>query len=401
MLNFVIIAACAATAALLLWPPLARAPLWRAAITPLASIIGSGFLVLGPILNASFGALAVPAMALLCAAAYAFGSAIRYNIARIARSEHASRPRSRNEHALEAISSWALAAAYIISVAYYLNLLGSFAMSLSGLDDPYHAKLVTTAVYVIILLVGWFYGFATLERLEQISVGIKLSIIAGLLVGMAVYFEGKWAEGALVINPPYETGWAGIALLFGLVVTVQGFETSRYLGAEYSPALRIRSMKVAQVISALIYLCYIGLLSFAFAPGTLDLHETAIIDLMQIVAPILPVLLVFAALSAQFSAAVADTGGSGGLLSELTGGRIPPRAGYAILVGIGLALTWGMSVFEIIGYASRAFALYYAIQSAIAALGAAQEDNMRVRMALYAALCLLGLAIALFGTSVE
>ena len=100
-----------------------------------------------------------------------------------------------------------------------------------------------------------------------------------------------------------------------------------------------------------------------FAPNTLELSETAIIDLMAIVTPILPLLLIAAAISAQFSAAVADTSGSGGLLTELTRWRISSRAGYAVLVIVGLCLTWTLSVFEIIGYASRAFALYYALQA--------------------------------------
>ncbi len=54
------------------------------------------------------------------------------------------------------------------------------------------------------------------------------------------------------------------------------------------------------------------------------------------VSPILPAMLVLAALAAQFSAAVADTGGSGGLVFELTGGRLSQRQAYAILCLAGL-----------------------------------------------------------------
>ena len=58
MLNALILAVVATTAAALIWPRLANATLWRATITPLASIIGSGFLVLGPILDVSYGGYA-------------------------------------------------------------------------------------------------------------------------------------------------------------------------------------------------------------------------------------------------------------------------------------------------------------------------------------------------------
>lgn len=398
MLNALIVVAIVVTGGILLYPRVANCPLWRAAITPLASIIGSGFLVLGPILESFFGLFAPLIMAALCLGAYFFGAAIRFNIARIAQ---APQTRSKAEYRLETGASWALAFAYIISVAYYLNLLGAFAVSLTEVDDAFHAKLVTSGVFAIILIVGWTKGFRSLERMEQISVGVKLSIISGLLFGLGWYLVQTARAGNLVFNPPTVRGWQAFALTAGLLVTVQGFETSRYLGAEYDAQIRIRSMRVAQWASTAIYMIYVVFLSYVFAPNTLELSETAIIDLMVIVAPILPLLLIAAAISAQFSAAVADTSGSGGLLAELTLGRLSPRAGYAVLVLVGLVLTWTLSVFEIIGYASRAFALYYAIQAFIAAMGASAERGGTAKVISFVALSLAGLAITIFGASVE
>jgi hypothetical protein len=205
----------------------------------------------------------------------------------------------------------------------------------------------------------------------------------------------------LVSEPATVTGWQAIALVAGLLVTVQGFETSRYLGDEYQPLTRIKSMRLAQWISTAIYMIYIAILSYVFIPENLELSETAIIDLMVVVAPILPLLLIVAAISAQLSAAVADTGGSGGLIAELTKRRITPKASYGLLVGIGLILTWAMSVFEIISYASRAFAFYYALQAFIAAKGSWSESGLSLKGIGFAALGILGLAIVIFGTSVE
>jgi len=398
MENVLVVSVSVLAAAVLLYPRLAKARLWRATITPLASIIGSGFLVLGPILDASYGLYAPLIMALLCLGAYLFGGAIRYNISALAA---AAEKRSRTVLALEFASSWALAFAYVISVAYYLNLLGAFSVSLTAMNDAYHGRLVTSGVYATILLVGWTHGFRALERMEQVSVGVKLTIIAGLLFGLGWFFVGRLEADGLYLNPPQLSWWSGTCLAFGLIVTVQGFETSRYLGDDYGPEIRMRSMRLAQGISTAIYMVYIGLLAYVFAPGTLVLKETAIIDLMHIVAPILPALLVAAALSAQFSAAVADTSGSGGLLAEVTGGRLSPRAAYGILVAIGLFLTWGLNVFEIISYASRAFAFYYALQAAIAALTALPRPGQRLLAGGFFALALLGLAIVLFGTPVD
>ncbi len=391
MLDALVLLVCVLAGGLLLHPRLARSKLCRATITPLASIIGSGFLVIGPVLDASFGAAAPIVMAALCLSAYLFGAAVRFNIERLA---IAQAVRSGTEEIFEIVASWALALAYIISVAYYLNLLGAFSVSLTALNDAFHAKLVTSAVFAVILLVGWRRGFGALERMEQISVGVKLAIIAGLLFGLAWHLARCATEGTLVANPATITGWPAVTLAAGLLVTVQGFETSRYLGAEYDAPTRVQSMRLAQWISTAIYMTYILLLSFGFAPGTLILSETAIMDLMAIVTPILPALLIAAAISAQFSAALADTGGSGGLLAELTGRRISPRGGYVLLVIAGIALTWTANLFEIIAYASRAFALYYAIQALMAARGAWPRD--RKKTLAFAMLGVLGLAIAIF-----
>jgi len=396
MLNALILTVVVAAGAVLVWPRLANAPLWRATITPLASIIGSGFLVLGPILDVSYGGFAPVVMIGLCVVAYLFGSAIRYNIAQI---ERVARRSSLIERS-ETLASAVLALAFIISVAYYLNLFGAFGVSLTSVDDPFHANLLTTAVFMLILIVGWTRGFSALERLEQVSVGLKLAIIAGLLFGLAVHFGQATTQNALEFDPANVTGWAGLTLMAGLIVTVQGFETSRYLGANYDAATRIKSMRLAQWVSAIIYVIYISLLTFAFDSAKLTLDETAIIDLMEVVAPILPLLLVAAALSAQFSAAVADTSGSGGLISELSAGKVSPKAAYALLGGVGLILPWSANIFHIISYASRAFAAYYGIQAAIAALSARAVGHNGT-FALFAGLAVSGCAIAIFGQSVE
>ncbi|MBU0861323.1 MAG: hypothetical protein KKI16_05025, partial [Alphaproteobacteria bacterium] len=118
ILNVVVVAVVTAMASLLASRRVASAPLWRATTTPLASIIGSGFLVLGPLLGGAYGIWAILVMAVLNAVAWAFGAAIRQSIAD-------PRPSPR----LDTAASVVLAFAYVISVAYYLNLFGAFAVS--------------------------------------------------------------------------------------------------------------------------------------------------------------------------------------------------------------------------------------------------------------------------------
>lgn len=359
-------------------------------VTPLASIIGSGFLVLGPILEIRFGALAPLAMAALCLAGWLFGAAVRTNIAA------EDLPDTKLVTRLEYLAQLALAFAYVISVAYYLNLFGAFAVSLTPWNTPLAARIVTTAMLATVAIAGFSGGFKALERMEYASVALKLAIIAGLLLGLAVHFSKTAFAGALIIGPPTLGAWDALRLLFGLIVTVQGFETARYLGKSYDAKTRIAAMKWAQMLSSAIYMLYIGLLAYIFEPNAHDLTETAIIDMMRVVAPILPAMLVAAALAAQFSAAVADTGGAGGLISEFSRGKIPPKAAYPVLIGAGIALTWTTDLFEIISYASRAFAGYYALQAVLAAL---QSEGTK-RNAFWA-LAALGIAMTLLGTPAE
>ncbi|SIR30736.1 hypothetical protein SAMN05421641_1394 [Paracoccus thiocyanatus] len=97
---------------------------------------------------------------------------------------------------------------------------------------------------------------------------------------------------------------------------------------------------------------------------------------------------------------MADTSGSGGLIEELAKGRITTRQAYVVLVAAGLVLTWTTNVFQIISYASRAFALYYALQSAIATMGALRDRDWP-RLAIFGAACVLASLIVVFGRSIE
>jgi hypothetical protein len=81
MLNAIIIAIAIALAGYLVFSKrLAGSSNWKATVTPLASIMGSGFLVSAPLLAGVVGNLAVVCMGLLLVLAYMVGGAIRFNI---------------------------------------------------------------------------------------------------------------------------------------------------------------------------------------------------------------------------------------------------------------------------------------------------------------------------------
>lgn len=166
--NMVLAGAALLLACVFFQPRLIAAPGWRATVTPLASIIGSGFLVAGPILAHAVGPLAWLAMLALCGLSYWFGAAIRYNIRYVEPSLLAQPPRY--QVGLERLSELALALAYFVSVAYYLNLFAAFGMRLGDVADPVWTRVLATVVIAGIGLLGALRGLAGLERLEVMVV---------------------------------------------------------------------------------------------------------------------------------------------------------------------------------------------------------------------------------------
>ena len=161
-----------------------------------------------------------------------------------------------------------------------------------------------------------------------------------------------------------------IRLLMGMLIVVQGFETSRFLGSEHSREERIRTMRQAQLISSGIYIVFVALMAVVIDQVGTDAQTgiTAIVNFSKIVAPILPVLITITAIGSQFSAATADDAGCSGLLEAIFKRLASDKFNYVIASLMAIALTWATDVYQIISYASRAFALYYTLQCVVAIL---------------------------------
>nr|WP_321307560.1 hypothetical protein [uncultured Sphaerochaeta sp.] len=85
------------------------------------------------------------------------------------------------------MSHFALIGAYFISVAYYLVLLATFGLKLVGWSDPMLGKIIATTLIVLIAGVGATKGLSGIERTEKYTVGANLSVIAALLVSLAIF----------------------------------------------------------------------------------------------------------------------------------------------------------------------------------------------------------------------
>ncbi len=407
IINGLVVVVTAGLLVVFAQPRVRSSTVWRATVTPLASIIGSGFLVVAPLLGFTAGKWALLAMAGIVTLAYFVGSAVRYNIAHvedITEGDRAERGRDRALQWMGRGGKVVLAAAYVIAVTFYLELLGAFVLRMFGVDSTFIQKIIATALIAFIGAFGYFRGLHSLESLEKYAVETKLSIIGGLLVAMAFYNGQLLVQGSWSL-PQLSTQWnmTTVRELLGAFLIVQGFETSRYLRGVYEPERRIRTMRYAQWGSAAIYLVFVAL-STVLLDTFHEVSETGIISLSERVAFTLPFLLVIGAVGSQFSAAVADTIGSGGLVEEVTRGKVHHHVTYAMVAGLALVLLWTSNIFAVIAYASRAFALYYAVQSALAALHAwdPEHDGRKAgKAALFGLMALLMLVTAIFGIPAE
>jgi len=377
-------------------PKLQSSESWQATLTPLSSIIGSGFLIMSPLLASVVGGFSPIAVIGIVILAYAIGSVIRFNIMHVEpRIKDGSLSTKTRE--VEYLGDIALVLAYMVAVAFYLSLLSSFLLSYLGIENLDAERWLTTIIIIFISVVGYKRGLGGLEKLEAASMTVQLSIVFALLLGLAIFSYLFYTSGeSLNFNYPQRDFSTQIRILAGALLVVQGFETSRFLGEIYSPEMRVATMRKAQIISGILYVVSVAL--FLPVVQHLDLQHiqlAKIVDVTGLAAIVLPFMLIGAALMSQFSAAVADTGGGGGLLSENSGNKLSTRVSYLGISICAILLVWAVDLIEIITLASRAFAFYYFLQTLLALNFCYRVCPPEARMTLWTRILFITVAIVL------
>ena len=393
LFNALLILVAIVVLTFLVLPRLRKNELWQATLTPLSSIIGSGFLVMAPLLASIVGAYATYAVTGIVFVAYALGYVMRYNI------KNVEAPSLDSEaHKIfqvpEYLGNLVLVVAYVIAVAFYLSLLSDFLLNFLGINSILLERIFTSAIIVFIAIVGYVRGLTGLERLESYSMTIQLSVVAALIFGLCL-FNFNFGEEVTFAREDFTLA-IQIQMLAGVLLVVQGFETSRFLGDKYKPEVRVKSMKIAQWISGAIYIVSVFLLLPVLTEVDLFKVElSSIISAMAPVAFVLPAMLMLAALMSQFSAAVADTSGGGGLLRENSQDILSSRVGYVVVSISAAMLVWTVDLFGIIALASKAFAAYYFVQTVLALIHNTREGMFRTAAAIVRQVLFVFLALIL------
>lgn len=338
----------------------------KATSTPLASIFGSGFLIIVPVLAGAVGTWSVLAMVGVCLLAYAVGGVIRFNI-RNAEPVLADKP-SEITLSLERTSDLALVLAYIVSVCLYLHILSAFVLGGFAFDTDFHEDILTSGVIAAVVVTGLTKGLGGLNFLEDWALYITFGIIGLLLFGFVLHDWGVWQSATGFVAPEikHHTPWQVLTVVAGTLIVVQGFETTRYLGKEYSSDVRVVASRWSQVVSTIVYVAFVA----AALPllHTLDGHynDNSLIKLAGTVSSLLVTPLIIAAALSQFSAAIADTVAATGNMEAVTHQLLKAKWGTIFVGGGALALTWSATTLELVAIASRAFAFYYFMQCLVA-----------------------------------
>jgi len=361
-------------------------------VTPLASIFGSGFLIIVPVLERGLGGAAVIGVTAVCGLAWVVGSAVRHNVLVVEplKEEGSLHP---TLHRLEWLSDALIIVAYVISVALYLRIMAQYVGTYVFGPSETLERVITTGSVTAIAVIGLTRGFGGLNTLERLALGVVLAMTA--MVGTTLFGKDVGA-GALSLPPSTDHSLLHTLLLLGgVLITVQGFETVRYLSDRYDRDTRVSASRLSQLIAAWVYISLVAVATPLMVDASGGFSDSNLLDLVERAVPALALPLVVGAVLSQFSAAVADTVAAHGnlrVLSPGVGNRVPYLA-TAVAVSI---LSWSIGLFTLVVVASRAFAAYYCVQSVVAMLTSTHPVR-RVGFGLLAAVLL---AITLFAVPV-
>jgi hypothetical protein len=362
--SIVAVVTLAALARLLYRPKVQESAVYKATVVPLAEIMDVGFIVFSPIIVLLFGFGAPLAMLGLCLLGILTGVATSYNI----RNYEPLIGKRDPLHTWNSVALWALIAASVVNVGYYAQLLMTLVWL--PLGDVYSPELVT-ATAALLLGVLTIYGFAkglmALNDLGNRTTAFNLSAIVAVLVAFATYNVQRLVGGDF--DWPQLHAAAddeAFRKLLGLFVLVQGFESSRYIGAYFSADMRVRTMRSAQYVSTTVYVLFVAFSLILFASVTPPDNVTAIFEVSEQVSAFLPFLIMAAALGSQLSAIVNDTETRTEMLAGEVGDRLPRRWTFPLFLVPAILVVLLSDVSSVVALASRVFAAYYLSQALIA-----------------------------------
>ncbi len=374
-------------------PKVQQSQKYQAMVVPLANIMDVGFIVMSPAIVLLAGFAAPLVMLGICLLAIATGFAIAYNIRHYEPLEGTEDPVNRVGH----VSRWALTFASVINIAYYTLLLITLLLWPLGLYSVTNLAIGGTVLLVVLIIVGMAGGMDWLNNLGNKTTAFNLSAVVAVVTAFIVYNIQEWLGGRWDLGET-EVMISGedFRKIIGLFAIVQGFEAARYIGARFGKELRITTMRLAQVISSVVFVVFVASVLILYVQVQTDFSGESIFIVADEVGDFMPWLILLAAIGSQTSAIINATMSRSDMLVDH---KMPRRWTFVVLLGPAIAIFLLVDITEAVALASRVFAAYFVLQAVIAWILARRAQNWAA-VAGFTAIALAMGTITIFGISI-
>ena len=384
VVAMVIALVCILVIAVVLYrPAIQSSKVYQATVVPLSNIMDVGFILFAPAIVLLAGFRAPFFMLGICLLAMAVGFAMAYNI----RHYEPIAGQGGRPDRLETTSEWALLGASMVNIAYYTILLVALMLLPFDRDTSGRQPLIGAIILAVLIVVGFSGGMDWLNKQGNRTTAFNLSAVIGIVIAFVVYNIQEWLGGRWGLGDSQPLDTDDVRKVIGLFAIVQGFEASRYIGVRFAAERRITTMRLAQVISTVVFVGFILTLLVIFLPPAGESDGTAIFRASDLVGDSLPWLLLLAAVGSQTSAIIGATSSRSDMLVSR---NVPRKYTFPIILAPAILLVLLVDVNVAVNLASRVFAAYFIVQASLAGLLASRKQNW----AALAGFVAIGLAMA-------
>lgn len=371
-------------------PKVQQSKRYQAMVVPLANIMDVGFIVMAPAVILLAGYSAPLVMLGICLLAIGAGFAIAYNIRHYEPLEDTDDKVNLIGHT----ARWALTLASVINIAYYTLLLVTLLLWPLGAYTETTLAIVGTVLLGTLIIIGMAGGMDRLNNLADKTTAFNISAVVAVVVAFIVY-NIQEALGGRFDLPPTDSAISGedVRKIIGLFAIVQGFEAARYIGGRFAGELRITTMRIAQVVSTVVFVALLASVLILFVAVETDFSGTSIFVVADEVGDFMPWLILLAAIGSQTSAIIGATSSRSDMLVSDKIGR---RWTFLILLLPAIIIFLLSDITQAVALASRVFAAYFVLQAAIAWILARRAQNWEA-VAGFTAIALVMGTITIFG----
>jgi hypothetical protein len=161
--------------------------------------------------------------------------------------------------------------------------------------------------------------------------------------------------------------------IIGPFAIVQGFEAARYIGGHFGAEQRITSIRLAQVISTVVFVLLIASILVLFLPPLVDpVDGTAIFQVSEAIGDTMPYLLLLAAIGSQTGAIIGATSSRSDVLVTA---KVARKISFLVILLPAILVVILTDINVAVNLASRVFAAYFLIQATLAGLLARRKGN--------------------------